>query len=161
LAEIVALDGAATPAGPPATDPAAAARPTGPAPGAALAAQIAQAVPLPAGTGPRAGLSEIVLAPAELGRVGIRFEIEQGQPVLHLSVERAETLELMRRNLDQLEAALRDLGHSGCSVSLGGRERGDPAPAPRESGPAGSQMPEPDSPAPRIAASPGRLDLRL
>lgn len=146
--------------------PAEAGRPAAPALAAQIAGQIAQAaqtLPHPAAAAAAPGpAAEVTLAPAELGRVTIRLEPDPGQSVLHLTVERPETLELMRRHLDLLEAALREVGQQGCAIALGGRDagggrppppaRGAPPPATAEVGPSGA--------APRPVAQ-GRLDLRL
>lgn len=67
---------------------------------------------------------EIALDPVELGRVGIRYTGDGDVPVLHLTVDRPETLDLMRRHLDMLQAILRDLGHADCTVALAGRDAG-------------------------------------
>jgi len=54
---------------------------------------------------------EIRLDPPELGRVDVRLDIDRhGQVTSRLVVERAETLELLRREVQQLERALEQAG---------------------------------------------------
>ncbi len=65
------------------------------------------------------GPVDLVLHPEELGR--LRFEMTQtGDAIrIHLLVERPETLELLRRNADQLLAEMRQNGFSDASMSFG------------------------------------------
>lgn len=65
------------------------------------------------------GPVEIVLNPAELGH--LRFEIRpKGDQVqVILSAERPETLDMLRRNGEQLVQELRGAGFSGASISYG------------------------------------------
>lgn len=117
---------------------------------------------------------EVVLDPPELGRLRLRLGgAEQPQHVV-LTVDRPETLDLMRRHGDQFLRDLRDAGWSGLSLALdsgtsGSRQghaylaRGD-----LPQGPAPGQAPsEPDPsilPAPPAATPPGiagRVDRRL
>ena len=67
---------------------------------------------------------EIQLRPEELGRVRLQMvPLDQGMTVV-VSAERGETLDLMRRHIDQLARALQDLGYSGTQFSFsGGREQ--------------------------------------
>ncbi len=54
---------------------------------------------------------EIRLDPAELGRIDVRLDIDrQGNVTSRLLVERADTLDLLRRDLSNLERALNDAG---------------------------------------------------
>ena len=77
---------------------------------AALVAQAPQAA---------LGPVEVVLNPEELGKV--RFEIHQhgDQVKVVLTVERPETLDLLRRHADQLVQEFRAAGYSGASLSFG------------------------------------------
>ena len=65
------------------------------------------------------GSVEVVLDPKELGKV--RFEIHQhgDQVRVFLAVERPETLELLRRNADQLVQEFRAAGYAGASLNFG------------------------------------------
>ena len=54
---------------------------------------------------------EIRLDPPELGRIDVRLDVDrQGQVTSHLIVEKAATLDLLRRDAQQLERALQDAG---------------------------------------------------
>lgn len=88
--------------------------PNPPATAPQLAAQI-----LPHSPAAKTGPIEVVLNPAELGHV--RFEIHQkGEHVqVVLSAERPETLDLLRRNGEQLAAEFRNAGFAGASLSFG------------------------------------------
>ena len=70
---------------------------------------------------PQAALGpvELVLNPEELGKV--RFEIHQNgdQIKVILTVERPETLDLLRRHADQLVQEFRAAGYSGASLNFG------------------------------------------
>lgn len=66
---------------------------------------------------------EIRLDPPELGRIDVRLDVDkQGQVTSHLIVEKATTLDLLRRDAPQLERALQDAGlktsDSGLQFSL-------------------------------------------
>ncbi len=65
------------------------------------------------------GLVEVVLDPKELGKV--RFEIHHhgDQVRVFLAVERPETLDLLRRNADQLVQEFRAAGYAGASLNFG------------------------------------------
>ena len=54
---------------------------------------------------------EIRLDPPELGKIDVRLDIDKhGQVTSRLIVEKAETLDLLRRDAPQLERALQDAG---------------------------------------------------
>ncbi|WP_304617518.1 flagellar hook-length control protein FliK [Paracoccus sp. (in: a-proteobacteria)] len=72
------------------------------------------------------GVTEIALSPDELGRVSISVS-GQDRPVIVIMAERPETLDLLRRNADQLGAELRDAGLDGSALSF----RDGPPPGPR------------------------------
>jgi flagellar hook-length control protein FliK len=66
---------------------------------------------------------EIRLDPPELGRIDVRLDLDSnGQVTSHLRVERAETLDLLRRDAPALERALQQAGFktsdSGLQFSL-------------------------------------------
>ena len=62
---------------------------------------------------------EIRLDPAELGRIDVRLDIDrQGNVTSRLLVERADTLDLLRRDFGNLERALNDAGLKTDSGSL-------------------------------------------
>jgi flagellar hook-length control protein FliK len=82
---------------------------------------------------------EIRLDPPELGRIDVRLDVARdGQVTSRLVVERAETLDLLRRDAPALERALQSAGlrtgESGLEFSLrdhSGGQRHVPEPAPR------------------------------
>jgi hypothetical protein len=54
---------------------------------------------------------EIRLDPADLGRIDVRVQIDQnGQVTSHLTVEKPETLSMLRQDAPQLQQALNDAG---------------------------------------------------
>jgi flagellar hook-length control protein FliK len=62
---------------------------------------------------------EIRLDPAELGRIDVRIDIDRnGQVTSHLTVEKPETLSLLRHDAPQLQRALNDAGLSTGSGDL-------------------------------------------
>jgi chemotaxis protein MotD len=66
---------------------------------------------------------EIRLDPAELGRIDVRIDIDRhGQVTSHLTVERPETLQMLRQDANQLQRALDNAGlstgNSGLQFSL-------------------------------------------
>jgi chemotaxis protein MotD len=62
---------------------------------------------------------EIRLDPAELGRIDVRIDIDRhGQMTSHLTVERPETLSMLRQDANQLQRALDNAGLSTGSSGL-------------------------------------------
>jgi flagellar hook-length control protein FliK len=54
---------------------------------------------------------EIRLDPAELGRIDVRIDVDRnGQVTSHLTVEKPETLSMLRQDAPQLQRALDDAG---------------------------------------------------
>lgn len=122
------------------------------------------------------GVVTVTLAPAELGT--LQFEVTQrGDGLhLHLSVSEPATLDLLRRQGDQMLAELRQAGFGNASLSFAGND-GQPGPEsrggesrggdPRGEGQrtapptAAAEPPETRGPAPPRAMAPGTLDLRL
>lgn len=118
------------------------------------------------------GPIQILLNPAELGN--LRFEIHQNADHLRvvLAVERPETMDLLRRNADQLLGEFRAAGFSGASLSFGhwdqqnSQQRNAPAPPDPQQPPQERVFSPPQLPAksphasPEMAAASG-LNLRL
>lgn len=136
---------------------------------ARLAAQIADvARQLPDGP------VEISLSPEELGKVRLTFQVsDTGAMTVVVAAERAETLELMRRNADSLLAEFSDLGYENSSFQFehGGQQSSDDDSNPKKSAsqaahePAGAGLDRnaPDMPTPtriHLDGSAG-MDLRL
>ena len=113
------------------------------------------------------GETELVLTPEELGTV--RFTISQNDNSLTITVtvDRADTLQLLRRNMDVLTAELSQAGISGASINFGDSNRDRRATPSASSG--GSAKDHDNSysePAPKVRpiqqrGHAGRLDLRL
>jgi len=109
----------------------------------------------------------LTLRPDDLGT--LRFEMTQTDKGLHihLAVDHPQTLDLLRRQGDQLLADLRQAGFAGASLSFaGGGTQDDPsqhsAQMPDATRPTGSPPAADHRPPPlRLIASPGTLDLRL
>ena len=116
---------------------------------------------------PPDGPVTLTLRPDDLGT--LRFEVTQTEHGLHihLSVDQPQTLDLLRRQGDQLLADLRQAGFAGASLSFAGDGAQDAPPQPRDQPqhslyPSGTKpaLDHPSPHAPRIASS-GTLDLRL
>tara|TARA_R100001369_G_scaffold86602_3_gene121244 strand:+ start:155 stop:631 length:477 start_codon:yes stop_codon:yes gene_type:complete len=70
--------------------------------------------------------TEIVLSPEELGRVRMSMLAEDGKITVSILTERPETLDLMRRHIDQLGQSFRSMGYDQISFSFGqGAQSGD------------------------------------
>jgi flagellar hook-length control protein FliK len=62
---------------------------------------------------------EIRLDPAELGRIDVRIDVDRnGQVTSHLTVEKPETLSMLRQDAPQLQRALSDAGLSTSDSGL-------------------------------------------
>lgn len=133
--------------------------------------------PLPAGFGHRLAETvahfpdrpvELTLSPEELGRVKMTLTTQDGALSLAIQADRPETVDLMRRHIDQLAQDFRDLGFTSLSFSFaqgdastaGGQDRGDAAPAETEAEIRSAATISNPHPAARDHAS-GGLDLRL
>ncbi len=79
---------------------------------------------------------EIRLDPPELGRIDVRLDVDHGGKVTsRLMVERADTLDLLRRDAPQLERALQHAGlntEGGMEFSLRDQNSANRDQAPRE-----------------------------
>ena len=86
---------------------------------------------------------EITLRPVELGRVRMTMSPQDTGMTVLITAERTETLDLMRRNIDDLSRALSDLGFEDVSFTF---EQGDRQPNEPEGGPSTDmQSREPDT----------------
>lgn len=105
---------------------------------------------------------EISLSPAELGRLRMTLSLQDGGVTLHFTVEREETMQLIRRHADALAQEFEALGYDAPGFSFEQRGRDDRSAA-RHAAAAGETSPEPLAQA-DIAGSPGgrdRLDIRM
>lgn len=92
----------------------------------------------------REGVTDVALSPEELGRVQVTVQTDAHNPdrvVLFLTFDRPETLDLFRRNLDQLTEAMHAAGFAQAEIGLGssgpdggtgsgGRSPNEPPPQP-------------------------------
>lgn len=65
---------------------------------------------------------ELTLNPEELGRVRLTLQPVEGGMAVSVSVERPETLNLLRRHIESLAAELRELGYRDVSFSFAGQD---------------------------------------
>lgn len=63
--------------------------------------------------------TEIALSPQELGRVRMSVKTEDGMITVSIIAERADTLDLMRRHIDQLGQSFRAMGYESISFAFG------------------------------------------
>ncbi|WP_238366340.1 flagellar hook-length control protein FliK [Mesobacterium pallidum] len=63
---------------------------------------------------------EISLSPAELGKVRLNMHTTEHSVMVTITAERPETLELMRRHIDQLAQEFKQLGYSDITFSFRG-----------------------------------------
>lgn len=115
----------------------------------------------------RPGHSVVVtLSPDELGKVTMNVSAQDGTLTLALSVERGDTLDLLRRHIDQLAQDFRDLGFCHLNFSFSQDRQGhpgaddQPATTGHNSVPIAASPPEPSPATPPSARQDG-LDLRL
>ncbi|WP_157792230.1 flagellar hook-length control protein FliK [Pseudooceanicola marinus] len=137
-----------------------------------LAQQIAQQIAQAAGRAAQAP-TEVRLDPEELGRVTLRLSTEDGGVTLHVTAERAETSDLMRRHISLLEESYRSLGYDRIEIAINGRQagghpgqggHGNGQETPAGTGGAPLTQPAPETSTAAPAASPGssdRIDIRL
>lgn len=64
---------------------------------------------------------EVTLSPEELGRVRMSLSTHDGTLTMSVTADRPETLDLLRRNIDQLAQDFRELGFRDLSFSFGDR----------------------------------------
>ncbi|WP_198167846.1 flagellar hook-length control protein FliK [Ketogulonicigenium robustum] len=110
------------------------------------------------------GVVEIALSPEELGRLRLTLSEGQGGMVMQIQADRPETLDLLRRNLDQLAADLRDLGYGSVDFSFHQQSQSDEP----DTAPQARRMTYADGVAadaapltPRPAPLRGQLDIRI
>jgi flagellar hook-length control protein FliK len=63
--------------------------------------------------------TEIALSPQELGRVRMSVIAEDGAITVNILTERPETLDLMRRHIDQLGQTFRAMGYDSINFAFG------------------------------------------
>ncbi|MGR3662201.1 MAG: flagellar hook-length control protein FliK [Paracoccaceae bacterium] len=106
---------------------------------------------------------EIALNPEELGRVRIALShLDSGLTVV-ITAERPETLDLMRRHIDQLEAEFRQLGYENIGFEFSGGDADSSDQSETEKQPSSDQMtdsPETTTLTPMSTQTTG-VDIRL
>ncbi|WP_010141272.1 flagellar hook-length control protein FliK [Oceanicola sp. S124] len=70
------------------------------------------------------GQTEVHLDPRELGRVTLRMSTEDLGVTLHVTADRSETSELMRRHVSLLQESFRALGYDRIEITINGRQAG-------------------------------------
>lgn len=109
------------------------------------------------------GEFHIDLAPAELGRIRVVADVSDGKVSLTVQAEQADTLALLRRDLQQLERALGDAGLSLDNASLqfslqdDGQSRGFAAPDQGRAAAGWRAQAQPDASPEPVADRPMRL----
>lgn len=114
-------------------------------------------------------VTEITLAPAELGQLRITLSREPQGLVVLLSAERPEALELLRRHMDLLRQELAAQGEEGARLDFTapGQGEGFASPGGRAARPGAAALPggRPDIPIPVETVIrptvPGRIDMRI
>lgn len=112
------------------------------------------------------GSLDLQLSPEELGRVRITLSPAEHGLAVAVHADRSDTLELLRRHIDSLAGAYRDIGYASLEFSFSGGDATPQGGAFAET--AEGSVPEP-SPVPEpaltrhaaTAPAPGRLDLRF
>lgn len=131
-----------------------------------VAAQLAEAVQRGAGPGPERAV-ELMLNPAELGRVRISMAPGDGMIVVTVLAECGETLDLMRRHADILAQEFHDLGYGTAEFTFGqgddGASQGGETGQSTPDAPAAAQdLPKPpDTPNTPLHVSTEHVDIRL
>ena len=112
---------------------------------------------------------EVTLNPVELGRVRLTLQSVDGAMSVAVAVERPETLDLLRRNIDMLASQLRELGYKELSFSFAShgksfgrnRDHGSDHQMLAENDPASSHEAPPARPMKISVTDTGGIDIRL
>lgn len=107
--------------------------------------------------GREGGQTELRLDPPELGRVRISLEIVDGHVTAHLSPERPEVMELLRRHADLLARDFLDSGFSSAEMTFS-EEQHNPHATPPGHAPPDDHI---DTAEIHLTTASDRLDLRL
>ncbi len=98
------------------------------------------------------GPVELRLNPEELGHVRLRLESRDGSMAVLVTAERAETLDMLRRNIEQLAAGLRDVGYQELSFGFAGQDQAGADGSRQET--TGPESRSDSTPAPPVEAEP-------
>ena len=126
-----------------------------------MAIQMAEAV---RAGGPRP--IDLMLNPAELGRVKISLQSAEGAVLVHITADRPETLDLMRRHLDDLTQEFQSAGYSDAQFSFSDENPAGEGDSNPDGDVVASAADAPDSPEPTQTSTPGimitdRVDIRI
>jgi len=105
---------------------------------------------------------ELTLSPEELGRVKMTLHSTDTAMNVVIAVERAETLDLLRRNIDMLAQDFRHLGYRDVSFSFAGQGGGqarDPSGQPQATATQSGEANKPSTAQPQPENTPHRLNL--
>ncbi|MFU8882074.1 MAG: flagellar hook-length control protein FliK [Rhodobacterales bacterium] len=109
------------------------------------------------------GTVDIQLNPESLGRVRINMTMADGAMIMNIQADRMETLDLMRRNIDQLAQEFRMIGYDNISFSFGQNAKQGQHPEPvslnEKSEPIDTKIFQPSLPV--IGQSLSGLDIRV
>lgn len=108
---------------------------------------------------------EITLKPQELGAVRLSVHQAETGIIVSLTAERPETLDLMRRHIDQLGQEFKAMGYADIAFSFAGSDAGTDGDPDGSSAPASDALDDPpDVPATQIhlaSDTTGGVDIRL
>lgn len=108
---------------------------------------------------------ELVLNPAELGRVRISMQSQDGAMTVQVLADRPETLDLMRRHIDVLAQEFHDIGFGTADFSFGQNSADGDGPhdnmSGHESPVIASGEPDADASPPRLSVQSDRVDIRI
>ncbi|WP_417205843.1 flagellar hook-length control protein FliK [Antarctobacter sp.] len=109
------------------------------------------------------GAVEIRLSPEELGHVRMQLVSADGGMTVHVSADRPETLDLLRRHIDQLARDLADAGYDGASFTFSEGDGGqrDGSPPTKEDGAIAGMEEQHPARNPVAPTAPDGLDLRF
>ncbi len=104
---------------------------------------------------------ELVLNPEELGRLRMTLVPSDGGMTVQLTVERPETLELLRRHIDLLASDLRQAGYDRLSFGFAADQQAGGQPTPEHANRQETATQQDTAPVTNPAQQPGMLSLTL
>ena len=103
---------------------------------------------------------EVRLDPPELGRVALSFQIRDDLVIAHVSADKSETSDLLRRNGDDLQRALKEGGFGDVELDFSGGGEAQEGQTRAKTGAENTARTE-SQPILARAAKTGALDLRI
>ncbi len=107
------------------------------------------------------GSTEIRLSPEELGQVRLQLVSSEGGLVVHIQADRSETLDLMRRHVDQLARDLAAAGHDASDFTFHQGNRDTPDQSRDGQGAVLADADIPETPLPEQRSLTDGIDIRL